>query len=328
MKIGPYTLAGNLALAPMAGVTDRPFRMLCRTLGADIAASEMITSDLSLWHTRKSRLRLDHAGEQEPVTVQIAGAEPAMMAEAARENVRRGAQIIDINMGCPAKKVCKRAAGSALLRDLDLVKRILTSVVDAVDVPVTLKTRTGWSKSHRNGVEVAVLAEQCGVQALAIHGRTRECMFKGKAEYATIREICRETSIPVFVNGDIRSPQEAQEALSFTGAAGVMIGRAAQGCPWIFRHIHHYLQTGHELADLDPGEVRDIMLDHLQNLYRFYGETPGVRIARKHLGWYCRGQPEAADYRRQVVRVNTAREQVGLTRRFFAGLVRKNEQAA
>lgn len=328
VKIGAYELTGNLALAPMAGVTDRPFRMLCRTLGAAIAASEMVTADVGLWHTRKSRLRLDHEGEQAPRIVQIAGGEPAMMAEAARENVRRGAQIIDINMGCPAKKVCKRAAGSALLRDLDHVRRILTSVVDAVDVPVTLKTRTGWSEERRNGVEVAVIAEQCGIQALAVHGRTRACMFRGNAEYVTIRNICRETNIPVFVNGDIDTPQKAREVLSFTGAAGLMIGRAAQGRPWIFRHIQHYLQTGCELAALAPPEVRDIMLGHLQNLYLFYGEKSGVRIARKHLGWYCRGHAGADRYRHQVLRVETAREQIELTSRYFDSLGQQDQRAA
>ncbi len=328
MKIGPYELTSNLALAPMAGVTDRPFRALCRSLGAGIAASEMVTSDVRLWHTRKSRLRLDHAGETEPRIVQIAGAEPAMMAEAARENVKRGAQIIDINMGCPAKKVCRQAAGSALLRDLDDVRRILTAVVDAVDVPVTLKTRTGWSKEQRNGVAVAVLAEECGVQALAVHGRTRECMFKGAAEYNTIRDICSEISIPVFVNGDIDTPEKAQEVLGYTGAAGVMIGRAAQGRPWIFRDIQHYLETGCKQRPLAPSEVRDIMLAHLQNLYRFYGELPGVRIARKHLGWYCRGHAGANAYRHQVLRVDTAREQIELTMRYFDSLSRGDEQAA
>lgn len=328
VKIGPFQLANNLALAPMAGVTDRPFRMLCRSLGAGIAASEMVTSDVRLWHTRKSRLRLDHEGEPEPRIVQIAGAEPGMMAEAARENVRRGAQIIDINMGCPAKKVCNKAAGSALLRDLENVKRILTTVVDAVSVPVMLKTRTGWSQSSRNGVEIALLAEQCGVQALAFHGRTREDKFKGEAEYDTIRDVCRATKLPVFVNGDIDTPQKARSVLQFTGAAGVMIGRAAQGRPWIFRDIAHYLQTGHELPDLDASEVRDIMLGHLQNLYRFYGDQAGVRIARKHLGWYCRGHNGAADFRHRVLRVETANEQMELTTEFFDSIAQRGEQAA
>lgn len=326
--IGPFALANRLALAPMAGITDRPFRLLCRRLGAGLAASEMVTADMRLWNSRKSRLRLDHEGEPEPRVVQIAGADAAMMVQAARENVRRGAQVIDINMGCPAKKVCKRAAGSALLRDTDNVRRILMSVVDAVDVPVTLKTRTGWSPEQRNGVEVAVLAEESGVQALAVHGRTRQCRFSGSAEYETVRDICREVGIPVFVNGDIDTPQKARKILDYTGAAGVMIGRAAQGRPWLFRHIDHYLKTGLELPALAPLEVRDIMLGHVQNLHRFYGEKAGVRIARKHLGWYCRGHAEAGNYRHQVVRLETAREQLELTSRYFAGLAQRGEQAA
>lgn len=328
LSIGPYALGNRLALAPMAGITDRPFRLLARRLGAGLAASEMVTSDMRLWQTRKSRLRLDHEGEPEPRVVQIAGADAGMMAEAARENVRRGAQIIDINMGCPAKKVCKQAAGSALLRDLQNVRRILTTVVDAVSVPVTLKTRTGWSMEQRNGIEVALLAEECGIQALAVHGRTRECRFKGEAEYETIRNICSELKIPVFVNGDINSAQKARRVLDYTGAAGVMIGRAAQGQPWLFRHIDHYLNTGAELAPLAPAEVRDIMLGHLQNLHSFYGENAGTKIARKHLGWYCRGRIGAEQYRKRVVRVETAREQIMLTEHFFDGLVQRGEQAA
>lgn len=328
LRIGPYALSNRLALAPMAGITDRPFRLLARQLGAGLAASEMVTSDVRLWNTRKSSHRLDHEGEPEPRVVQIAGADAGMMAEAARENVRRGAQIIDINMGCPVKKVCKQAAGSALLRDLDNVKRILTTVVDAVSVPVTLKTRTGWSAEHRNGPEVALLAEECGIQALAVHGRTRECRFKGEAEYDTIRVICSELKIPVFVNGDIDTAQKARRILDYTGAAGIMIGRAAQGRPWLFRHIDHYLNTGTELAPLAPAEVRDIMLGHLHSLHRFYGEIAGTKIARKHLGWYCRGHIGAEQYRQRVVRVDTAREQVLLTRRYFDGLVQRGEQAA
>ncbi len=328
LRIGPYRLPNRLALAPMAGITDRPFRLLARAHGAGLAASEMVTADMRLWHTRKSRLRLDHEGEPEPRVVQIAGADATMMAEAARENVRRGAQIIDINMGCPAKKVCNRAAGSALLRDLDNVRRILTAVVDAVDVPVTLKTRTGWSEQQKNGLELALLAEECGIQALAMHGRTRACRFKGTAEYDTVRDVCRALSIPVFVNGDIDSPQKARAALEYTGADGLMIGRAAQGRPWLFRDIDHYLQTGRELDPLAPSEVRDIMLGHLQNLYRFYGQQAGVKIARKHLGWYCRGRVGAEQYRHNVVRVATAREQLDLTVRYFDGLAQRGEQAA
>ncbi|MBS0396506.1 MAG: tRNA dihydrouridine synthase DusB [Proteobacteria bacterium] len=286
MRIGPYALGAPLALAPMAGVTDRPFRLLCRRLGAGIAASEMVTSDVRLWHTPKSRRRLDHAGEPEPRVVQIAGGEPAMMAEAARRNVDLGAQVIDINMGCPAKKVCNRAAGSALLRDEPLVGAILEAVVRAVQVPVTLKMRTGWDAEHRNGVRVARLAEACGVRALAVHGRTRADHYAGSAEYATIRAIKAAVAIPVFANGDIDSGAKARAVLEETGADGVMIGRAAQGRPWIFREIGHFLSAGTHCPPPERREVRDIMLAHLDQLYAFYGEQVGVRVARKHLGWY------------------------------------------
>ncbi len=286
MRIGPYELAAPLALAPMAGVTDRPFRLLCRRLGAGIAASEMVTSDVRLWHTPKSRRRMDHAGEPEPRVVQIAGGEPAMMAEAARRNVDLGAQIIDINMGCPAKKVCNRAAGSALLRDEALVAAILAAVVRAVDVPVTLKMRTGWDAANRNGVQIARLAEALGVQALAVHGRTRADHYQGQAEFATIRMIKSAVRIPVFANGDIDSGAKARAVLEETGADAVMIGRAAQGRPWIFREIRHFLTTGSQPTPPVRAEVRDIMLAHLDQLYAFYGEHAGVRVARKHLGWY------------------------------------------
>ena len=286
MRIGRYLLPAPLALAPMAGVTDRPFRLLCRRLGASIAASEMVTSDVRLWQTPKSRRRLDHDGEPEPRIVQIAGGEASMMAEAALRNVALGAQIIDINMGCPAKKVCNRAAGSALLRDEALVAEILATVVRAVEVPVTLKMRTGWDASHRNGVAVARLAEECGIAGLAIHGRTRADLFRGEAEYDTIRAIKQAVRIPVFANGDIDSGVKARAVLEETGADGVMIGRAAQGRPWIFRELRHYLATGRALAAPAPREVRDIMLAHLEQLYAFYGEHAGVRVARKHLGWY------------------------------------------
>jgi tRNA-dihydrouridine synthase B len=286
MRIGPYELAAPLALAPMAGVTDRPFRLLCRRLGAGLAASEMVTSDVRLWHTPKSRRRMDHAGEPEPRVVQIAGGEPAMLAEAARRNVDDGAQIIDINMGCPAKKVCNRAAGSALLRDEALVAAILDAVVRAVDVPVTLKMRTGWDVANRNGVRIARLAEALGIQALAVHGRTRADHYQGQAEYATIGMIKSAVRIPVFANGDIDSGAKARAVLEETGADAVMIGRAAQGRPWIFREIRHFLTHGTEPAPPVRAEVRDIMLAHLDQLYAFYGEHAGVRVARKHLGWY------------------------------------------
>jgi tRNA-dihydrouridine synthase B len=286
MRIGPYTLAAPLALAPMAGVTDRPFRLLCRRLGAAVAASEMVTSDVRLWHTQKSRLRMVHDGEPQPRVVQIAGGEPQMMVEAARRNRDLGAQVIDINMGCPAKKVCNRAAGSALLRDEPLVGAILAAVVRAVDVPVTLKMRTGWDPAHRNGERIARLAEDAGIAALAVHGRTRADHYRGAAEYATIRAIKAAVSIPVFANGDIDSGAKARAVLEETGADGVMIGRAAQGRPWIFREIRHFLATGSVLPEPDAAEVRDIMLAHLAELYAFYGEHVGVRVARKHLGWY------------------------------------------
>jgi tRNA-dihydrouridine synthase B len=286
MRIGPYVLEAPLALAPMAGVTDRPFRLLCRRLGAGLAASEMVTSDVRLWHTPKSRRRMDHAGEPEPRVVQIAGGEPAMMAEAARRNVDLGAQIIDINMGCPAKKVCNRAAGSALLRDESLVAEILGAVVRAVEVPVTLKMRTGWDASQRNGLRIARIAEELGVQALAVHGRTRADLYQGVAEFATVREIKAAVRIPVFANGDIDSGAKARAVLEESGADAVMIGRAAQGRPWIFREIRHFLRTGRDSPQPAHAEVRDIMLAHLEQLYAFYGEHAGVRVARKHLGWY------------------------------------------
>ena len=286
LRIGGYALGAPLALAPMAGVTDRPFRLLCRRLGAGIAASEMVTSDVRLWHSAKSQRRMDHAGEPEPRIVQIAGGEPGMMAQAARLNADAGAQIIDINMGCPAKKVCNRAAGSALLRDEALVAAILVAVVEAVDVPVTLKMRTGWDASCRNGVAIARLAADAGVCAIAVHGRTRADHYRGAAEYDTIRAIKATVRIPVFANGDIDSGPKARDVLAATGADGLMIGRAAQGRPWIFREIAHFLATGCASPAPALTEVRDIMLTHLDHLYAFYGEHAGVRVARKHLGWY------------------------------------------
>ena len=286
MRLGPYTLSAPLALAPMAGVTDRPFRMLCRRLGAGIAASEMVTSDVRLWDTPKSRRRMDHAGEPEPRVVQIAGGDAEAMVEAARRNADAGAQIIDINMGCPAKKVCNKAAGSALLRDEALVAAILEAVVRAVEVPVTLKMRTGWDPSRRNGVAVARIAESAGIAALAVHGRTRADHYEGQAEYRTIREIKQAVGIPVFANGDIDCGVKARAVLAQTGADGLMIGRAAQGRPWIFRQLQHFLTRESELAPPALDEVRDIMLAHFEQLYAFYGEHAGVRVARKHFGWY------------------------------------------
>jgi tRNA-dihydrouridine synthase B len=317
MKFGSIELANNLVVAPMAGVTDRPFRRLCRSLGAGLAVSEMVTSDTRLWHTTKSRLRMDHRGEDEPRSVQIAGADPAMMANAARENVARGAEIIDINMGCPAKKVCNRKAGSALLADEALVARILDAVVDAVDVPVTLKIRTGPDPESRNAVRIAQLAESAGIAALAVHGRTRACMFRGDAEYQTIAEVKRAVSIPVIANGDIDSPAKAAEVLARTGADGIMIGRAAQGRPWIFRAIAHYLETGENLPEPPLAEVRDLLLGHLEALYGFYGEFVGVRVARKHIGWYTADKPHSGDFRRSVMRTESTADQLRQVRAWF-----------
>jgi tRNA-dihydrouridine synthase B len=302
LQIGPHALPARVVLAPMAGVTDRPFRILCRNFGAGLAASEMISADPRLWHTSKSRHRMDHAGEPVPRVVQLAGADPRALAEAARANVALGAQIIDLNMGCPAKKVCGRLCGSALLSDEPLVARILEAVVNAVDVPVTLKIRTGWDREHRNGVNIACIAAAAGVAALAVHGRTRADFYAGHAEYDTIRDIKSRVRIPVFANGDIATPQKAREVLDFTGADGVMIGRASQGSPWIFRTVNSYLQCGIATPALLRAEVRDIILEHLDSLYLFYGEDTGVRIARKHLGWYCEQLLESpAPVRRELM---------------------------
>jgi tRNA-dihydrouridine synthase B len=288
MRIGPYSLPNNVFVAPMAGVTDRPYRQLCKALGAGHAVSEMAASNSRLWASEKTMRRLNHAGECAPVGVQLAGSDPAMLVEAARYNVDRGAQIIDINMGCPAKKVCSVACGSALLRDTDLVARILDAVVRAVDVPVTLKYRTGWDVSRRNAVEVARLAEAAGVAALTLHGRTRACGFGGQAEYETIRAVKQAVKIPVIANGDINAPQKARQVLEMTQADGVMIGRAAQGRPWIFREIVHYLATGEELPPPGVDEARTLLLGHLDGHYSFYGMELGVRTARKHIIWYTR----------------------------------------
>jgi tRNA-dihydrouridine synthase B len=287
LQIGPYTLPATAVLAPMAGVTDRPFRVLCRTLGAGLAASEMLSADTRLWSTPKSRHRMNHEGEPEPRVVQLAGSDAQVLAEAARINVALGAQIIDLNMGCPAKKVCGRLCGSALLSDEPLVARILEAVVRAVEVPVTLKIRTGWDREHRNGVNIACIAQAAGIAALAVHGRTRADFYAGAAEYDTIRAIKARVRMPVFANGDVSSPQKAREVLDFTGADGVMIGRASHGAPWIFRAVNARLRAGITPAPLLRADVRDIILAHLDSLYDFYGEDSGVRIARKHLGWYC-----------------------------------------
>jgi tRNA-dihydrouridine synthase B len=320
MQIGPYRIDPPVVLAPMAGVTDKPFRLLCKRLGAGLAVSEMTTADPRLWQTRKSLKRMDHDGEAEPVSVQIAGYDPAMLAEAARFNVANGAQIIDINMGCPAKKVCNVWSGSALLQDEPLVARIVKAVVDAVDVPVTLKIRTGWDRQHKNALTIARIAEDNGIAALAVHGRTRADKYEGEAEYETISAVKAAVRIPVLANGDITTPQQAKYVLHVTRADAVMIGRGAQGRPWIFREIAHYLATGELLPEPSPLDVSTILLGHLDHLHAFYGEHAGVRIARKHLGWYAKDRPENAAFRDVVNRAETAHEQMQLTRAYFEAL--------
>lgn len=319
-KIGPYTLPNPLIVAPMAGVTDRPFRLLCRRLGAGLAVSEMVIADSKLWHTRKSRTRLNHDGEPEPRSVQIAGGDPEMLADAARQNAEFGAQIIDINMGCPAKKVCNKAAGSALMKDETLVRDILEAVVNAVDVPVTLKMRTGWDADNRNAAVIARMAEDAGIQALAIHGRTRADKYNGDAEYDTIADVKSRVSIPVFANGDITSPEKARQVLTHTGADGLLIGRGAQGRPWIFREILHYLETGEHLPEPDLDEVEALLTEHLTELHRFYGELMGVRIARKHVGWYLQSHDRSKQFRKRFNAIDDALEQKDSIEQYFAGL--------
>ncbi|MBS3798428.1 MULTISPECIES: tRNA dihydrouridine synthase DusB [unclassified Pseudoalteromonas] len=317
MQIGPYQLENNLMVAPMAGITDRPFRQLCRRLGAGLAVSEMLSSNPKVWQTAKSMGRMDHSGESGIRSVQIAGADPELMAQAAQFNVSNGAQIIDINMGCPAKKVNKKLAGSALLQYPDLVEAIVKAVVEAVDVPVTLKIRTGWDVDNRNGVEIAAIAEHNGIQSLAVHGRTRACMYKGNAEYDTIKAIKGSVSIPVVANGDISSPQKAKQVLEYTGADAIMIGRAAQGRPWIFREIDHYLKTGEILPPPAITEVRSILMEHLVNLHQFYGEAMGPRIARKHVGWYLQAHDEDRQFRRVFNALETPETQVDALNEYF-----------
>jgi tRNA-dihydrouridine synthase B len=315
--IGHFQIDPPLILAPMAGVTDKPFRRLCKQLGAGYAVSEMTTSDPRLWRTKKSQWRMDHLDEPDPIGVQIAGADPKALAEAARFNVDHGAQIIDINMGCPAKKVCNAWCGSALLQDEPLVERLLLAVVQATEAPVTLKIRTGWRRESKNGVAIATIAEACGIQALAVHGRTRDMHYTGEAEYETIAQIKQAVSIPVFANGDIDTPQKARQVLQQTGADALMIGRAAQGNPWIFREFSHYLITGELLPPPTITEVRDQLLLHIHQLHAFYGEEMGVRIARKHLGWYARGRPENQAFRNIVNKAQTADEQIRFTHTYF-----------
>jgi tRNA-dihydrouridine synthase B len=324
MRIGTHVLRNALFVAPMAGVTDRPFRKLCKRFGAGLAVSEMMASNPALRATPESRRRADHRGEAAPIAVQIAGGEPAMMADAARENVDRGAQIVDINMGCPAKKVCNKAAGSALLRDEGLVEEILDAVVNAVDVPVTLKIRTGWDPGNRNAVRVARIAERAGVRLLAIHGRTRACGFGGNAEYDTIRAVKAATRLPVIANGDIATPEDAKRVLDYTGADGVMIGRAAQGAPWIFRDIEHYLATGRRLPPPTLAEIRAVLLEHLAELHDFYGPATGVRIARKHIAWYVKPLAGSAQFREALNRIESCEEQLAAVGRYFDRLAQES----
>jgi tRNA-dihydrouridine synthase B len=320
MKIGAYALANRVFVAPMAGITDRPFRRLARRYGAALAVSEMVSSRPELRASRKTLLRLDHAGEPGPVSVQIAGSDPQMLADAARFNVERGAQIIDINMGCPAKKVCNVAAGSALLSDENLVARIVEAVVSAVDVPVTVKIRTGPTPERRNAVRIARIVESAGAQMLAIHGRTRACMFAGDAEYDTIGEVKSHAGIPVVANGDVSTPEQAQRVLERTGADGIMIGRAAQGRPWLFREIAHYLATGEHLAAPTPREMAEVLVEHLDGLYDLYGDEQGTRVARKHIGWTVRELPGGEGLRSAVNGITEAQAQRAAVNDYFERL--------
>ena len=320
MQLGAHVLRNGLFAAPMAGVTDRPFRMLCRRFGAGLAVSEMVSARPELRGTRKSRLRREQGGETGPVSVQIAGADPRMMAEAARCNVDEGAQIIDINMGCPAKKVCNVAAGSALLSDEALVARILDAVVAAVDVPVTLKIRTGPTPENRNALRIARIAESAGVRLLAVHGRTRACGFRGEAEFDTVAEVKAGVRIPVIANGDISTPEAAKRVLDYTHADGIMIGRAAHGRPWIFQEFLYFFNNGKKIPTLTTAEMRAVVLEHLEGIYALYGEELGVRIARKHIGWYTRGLPGGEAFRREAVAILSAPAQLAAVGRFFDGL--------
>ena len=326
MQIGPHTLKNNLIVAPMAGVTDRPFRQLCKAMGAGMAVSEMVSSNSLLWGSEKTKRRANHDGEVEPISVQIAGADPAMMAEAARHNVERGAQIIDINMGCPAKKICNVMAGSALLQDEPLVARILDAVVGAVDVPVTLKIRTGWDREHKNALNILKLAENAGIQALAMHGRTRACGYSGSAEYDTIAAVKAAARIPVIANGDITTPEKAKFVLEYTGADAVMIGRAAQGRPWIFREIEYFLKTGAHLPQPEVAEIHQVLRAHLDDHYAFYGEYSGVRIARKHISWYTKGLAGSAAFRHAMNQLQSSAEQIGAVDRFFGELAAQGQR--
>jgi len=326
-NIGPYHIQNQTVLAPMAGVTDLPFRRLCRKMGAGLVVSEMVAADPNTWSTRKSRLRVQFGDEPAPRSVQIAGYDPQMMAEAALFNVQLGAEIIDINMGCPAKKVCKRAAGSALLQNPELVESILTAVVSAVDVPVTLKIRTGWDRQNRNAETIARIAEDSGVAALAVHGRTKACRFVGEVEYDTIANVVDAVSIPVLANGDITDPQRAVSVLKHTGAAAVMIGRAAQGNPWIFNQINHFLKYDQPLSPPSMEECSQVMSEHLLALHEFYGETGGVRISRKHIGWYINPLPGGKEFTRVFNTLETTEQQRHFLQSFFLDLTCEEQVA-
>lgn len=320
MKISNLSIKNNLFLAPMAGVTDRPFRMLCKSFGAGVAVSEMVTSNSLLYGSEKTKRRANHEGEVDPISVQIAGADPKMMADAAKYNRDRGAQIIDINMGCPAKKICNVMAGSALLKHEQLVDDILQAVVGAVDIPVTLKIRTGWDRENRNAIKIAQIAEEAGIKALAIHGRTRACLYRGDAEYDTIAEVKQNINIPVIANGDIISPEKAQYVLNYTKADAVMIGRAAQGRPWIFREIEHFLETGshHPLPTIN--EIQKTTIKHVLDLYDFYGEETGLRVARKHISWYTKGLKKSAQFRSDMNSLENCNDQINAINNYFESL--------
>lgn len=326
MQIGSHILKNKLIVAPMAGVTDRPFRQLCKLMGAGMAVSEMVSSNSLLWGSKKTERRANHEGEVAPISVQIAGADPDMLAAAARYNVENGAQIIDINMGCPAKKICNVMAGSALLQNESLVGKILDAVVKAVDIPVTLKIRTGWDKQHKNALSVAHIAENAGIQALAIHGRTRACAYMGEAEYDTIAAVKAMVKIPVIANGDITTPEKAKHILAYTKADAIMIGRAAQGRPWIFREINHYLTTGQHLQPPEVTEIHQVLINHLHDLYDFYGEYSGVRIARKHISWYTKGLVGSAGFRHAMNQLQTSEQQLLETNIFFSKSAEANQR--
>ncbi len=328
MIIGKHKLKNNIILAPMAGVTDRPFRVLCKKFGAGLAVSEMVTSNSLLYGSEKTLRRANHDGEVAPISVQIAGADPDMMAKAAQYNMNRGAQIIDINMGCPAKKICNVMAGSALLKEEKLVRKILESVVSAVDIPVTLKIRTGWDKDNRNAVTIAKIAEDAGIQALTMHGRTRACLYMGDAEYDTIALVKKKIKIPLIANGDITTPEKAKFVLEYTGADAVMIGRAAQGRPWIFREIEHYLKTGTYLTRPTNDEIHETTIEHVKDLYKFYGDNKGLRIARKHISWYTKGLKNSAYFRAAMNQIEDNNEQMDYIHLFFEDLSKKNKYIA